>query len=145
MFLSPEIDIKLCQHYTKMYICKILYKIHSIEQIIFNKYAANLKTTVSQRTLRNSSLLLFLFIFSNLSFLNSNLLLLLFEFNNLSFLIDILIILFMLPNMSPELQQMTLQYYCHESPSLSHGQNTTLPFEGILVTWYGRTDSHTSF
>ena len=35
-----------------MYICKILYKIHSIEQIIFNKYAANLKTTVSQRTLR---------------------------------------------------------------------------------------------
>jgi len=33
MFLSPEIDIKLSQSYTKTYICKILYKIRSIKQI----------------------------------------------------------------------------------------------------------------
>ena len=45
MLLSQEIDIKLCQSYTKTYICKILYKIRSIKQIIFNKYATNLKTT----------------------------------------------------------------------------------------------------
>ena len=31
MFLSREIDIKLCQSYTKTYICKILYKICSIK------------------------------------------------------------------------------------------------------------------
>ena len=27
MFLSREVDIKLCQNYTETYICKILYKI----------------------------------------------------------------------------------------------------------------------
>ena len=59
--------------YTKTYICKILYKIRSIKQIIFNKYATNLKTMITQRSLRNSSLLL-----------------LLFEFNNFLFLIDII-------------------------------------------------------
>ena len=58
---------------SKLYqnVCKILYKIRSIKQIIFNKYATNLKTTISQRRLRNSSLLLF-------------------EINNFSFLIDII-------------------------------------------------------
>jgi len=59
--------------YQNVYICKILYKIRSIKQIIFNKYTTNLKTSISQRSLRNSSLLL-----------------LLFEFNNFSFLIDII-------------------------------------------------------
>ena len=53
--------------------CKILYKIGSIKQIMFNKYATNLKTMITQRSLRNSSLLL-----------------LLFEFNNFLFLIDII-------------------------------------------------------
>ena len=48
MFLSREIDIKLCQNYTKTYIYQILYKIRSIKQIIFNNYATNLKTTISQ-------------------------------------------------------------------------------------------------
>ena len=47
MFLSQEIDIKLCQNYTKTYIYEIWYKISSIKQIIFNKYATNLKTTLS--------------------------------------------------------------------------------------------------
>ena len=42
---------------------QILYKSFSIKQIIFNKYATNLKTTISQRSLRNSSLLLLLFEF----------------------------------------------------------------------------------
>jgi len=41
MFLSREIDIKLCQNYTKTYICKILYKIRSIKQVIFNKSENN--------------------------------------------------------------------------------------------------------
>ena len=56
-----------------MYICKILYASCSIKQTIFNKYATNLKTTISRRSLRNSGLLL-----------------LLFEFNNFPFLIDII-------------------------------------------------------
>ena len=73
MFLSREINIKLFQNYTKTYICKILYKSCSIKQIIFNKYATNLKTTISQSSLRNLGLLL-----------------LLFEFNHFSFVIDII-------------------------------------------------------
>ena len=60
MFLSREIDIKLCQNYTKTYMYQILYKIRSIKQIIFNKYATNLKMTISNRSLRISDLLLFL-------------------------------------------------------------------------------------
>ena len=67
--LSREIDIKLCQNYTITYICKILYKIRNIKQIIFSKYATNLKTTISQRSLRNSGVLLLLFEFNNFSFL----------------------------------------------------------------------------
>ena len=72
-FLSLEIDIKLCQNYTKTFKCKILFKICSIKQIIFNKYSTILKTEISKRSLRNSGFLL-----------------LLFEFNNFSFLIDII-------------------------------------------------------
>ena len=53
MFLSREIHIKLWKKI-------ILYTIRSIKQIIFNKYA----TTISQRSLRNSSLLLLLFEFN---------------------------------------------------------------------------------
>jgi len=45
MFLSREIDIKLCQNYTKTGISQILYKSYSIKQIKFNNYATNLKTT----------------------------------------------------------------------------------------------------
>ena len=69
MFLSREIDIKRFKNYTKTYICKILFKICSIEQIIFNKYATNLKTTISQRSLKHLGLLLLLFEFNNFSFL----------------------------------------------------------------------------
>ena len=78
MFLSREIDITLCQNYTKMFIYQILYKSCSIKQIIFNKYATNLKTTLSYRSLRISNLLL----------LNFN-----FYF---ALLIDILLILFLI-------------------------------------------------
>ena len=48
---------------SKLYqnVCKILYKILSIKQIIFNKYATNLKTTISQRSLSNLGLLPLLF------------------------------------------------------------------------------------
>ena len=60
MFLSREIDIKLYQNVS----CKILYKLRSTKQIIFIKYGTNLKTTIYQRSLRNSSLLLSLFEFN---------------------------------------------------------------------------------
>ena len=63
MLLSREIYIKL---YQNVYIL-------SFKQIILSKYATNMKKTISQRSLRNSSLLLSLF-----------------EFNNFSFLIDIM-------------------------------------------------------
>ena len=61
--LSREIDIKLCQMYTKIHIYAILYKSCRIKQIIFNKYATNLKTTISDRSLRILGLLLFYFVF----------------------------------------------------------------------------------
>ena len=38
MFLSREIDLKLCQIYRKTNVCKILYKILSCKQMIFSKY-----------------------------------------------------------------------------------------------------------
>ena len=50
-----------------------MYNIRYIKQIIFNKYATNLKTIISQRSLRNLGVLL-----------------LIFEFNNFSILIDII-------------------------------------------------------
>ena len=50
--LSREIYIKLCQNYTNTYIYQILYKSCSIKQTIFNKYETNLKTTISQKSLR---------------------------------------------------------------------------------------------
>ena len=62
-----EIDVKLCQNFTKTYIHKIWYFNQSLKQIIFSTYETNLKTTISQ------------------SFF-----LLLFEYNNFSFLIDII-------------------------------------------------------
>ena len=49
MFLFRGIDIKLCQIYTKIH--TILYKSSRFKQIIFSKYATNLKTTISQRSL----------------------------------------------------------------------------------------------
>ena len=41
MFLSRDIDINLCQNYTKMCICKYLYKVHNIKQIIFRNQSEN--------------------------------------------------------------------------------------------------------
>ena len=41
-----------------MYIYEILYKVRSIKQIIFNKYATNLKIAISHRSLRISDLFL---------------------------------------------------------------------------------------
>ena len=122
MFLSREIDIKLCQIYTKTFICKILYNICIIKQIIFNKHATNLKTTIYRRNLRTSGLLR-----------------LLFEFNNFSFLKDIIDnIIYTSGSWGRELQPMAVQYYCHLSSSVSRDHYTVLPLEGVLVTWYGR-------
>ena len=55
MFLSREIDIKL-------------YNICSVKQILFDKYATYLKTTISQRSLRNLVVLQLLFEFNNFSY-----------------------------------------------------------------------------
>ena len=115
--MPREIDIKLCQNYTKTYIFKILYKNRNIIQIIFNKYATNLKTTISKRSQRNSGVLL-----------------LLFEFNNFSILIDILIILLIRPNhltSTPTNGSVVL-------PSVLRDQYTALSLEVVLVTWYGQ-------
>ena len=54
MFLSREIYLKLCQNYKKI--------ISRVKQIIFSKYATNLKTIIFHRSLRLSGLLL-LFLF----------------------------------------------------------------------------------
>ena len=61
MFMSREINIKLCQIYTKIYIYKILYKNSRFQRIIISKYTTNLKTTLSQRSLRDLGLHLLLF------------------------------------------------------------------------------------
>ena len=58
MFLSREIDIKLCQVYTQIHRYAILYKSCSIKQIIFNKYETNLKKIISHRSLKISGLFL---------------------------------------------------------------------------------------
>ena len=57
MFLFREIDIKLCQIFTKIHKYAILYKNCNIKQIKFNKYAINLKTAISHSSLRISGLL----------------------------------------------------------------------------------------
>ena len=67
MFLSWEFDIKLCHFIQKcIYIYNILYKNRRL--IIFSKYATNLKTTISQKSLKNLSFLLLLFKSNNFSF-----------------------------------------------------------------------------
>ena len=65
LILSREIDIKLCQNYTKTGICQILYKSCSFKQIIFNNYATNLKTIIPQEpeNLRFANIIIFYFIF----------------------------------------------------------------------------------
>ena len=49
MFLSQEIDVKLCQIYTTIHI--YIYRNSRYKQIIFSKYATNLKTKIFQRNL----------------------------------------------------------------------------------------------
>ena len=42
--------------------------------------------------------------------------------------------------MSPELQPMAVQYYCHMSLSVSCDQYTALPLAEVLVTYTNSTD-----
>ena len=127
MFLSVSRNrFKTVSNYTKTFICKILYKIR--KQIISNKYATNLKTRISQRSLGNSSLLL-----------------LLFEYNNFSFLIDKIDYYLSVRNILPELQPMVVRYYCNMSTSVSRDQYTALPLEGVLVTGYERKSNIYTF
>jgi len=80
MFLFREIDLKLCQNYTKTYICKILYKIRNIKHILLKKILNQSENYDIPE--------------------ESGLLLLLFEFNNFLILTDIIdiIILFIHPD-----------------------------------------------
>ena len=48
MFLYREIDTKTVSKYTNISIYKILYKSNRFKQIIFSKYANNLKTIISR-------------------------------------------------------------------------------------------------
>ena len=60
--------MKLCQVFTKIHIYPILYKSCSIKQIIYSKYATNLKMTISHRSLRISGLLLSQFFILHFAF-----------------------------------------------------------------------------
>jgi len=60
-FLSREIDIQLFQIYTKINMYIILYKSSGFKKIKFSKYATNEKTTIFQRSLKKSGLLLLFF------------------------------------------------------------------------------------
>ena len=118
MFLSREIDIKLCQIFTKIHKYTILYKSSRFKQIIFSKYANNLKTTISQRSLIVTGfLLLFLFLL----------------------LIDI-IDKIILKSVSHD--QNSHQWRCsiltgHVIQKGTGDQYTALPLVGVLVMWYG--------
>ena len=70
--MSREIDIKLCRNYKKIHIYSILYKSSRFKQIIFNKYAKNLKTIISYRSLRISGLLQLKFLNFYFAFLIDN-------------------------------------------------------------------------
>ena len=66
MFLSREIDIKLCQNYTKLYIYKISYKSCSIKQNHIQQLrnqSENYYIPQPHRSLRISDLLLYNFAF----------------------------------------------------------------------------------
>jgi len=116
MFLSREI-VTMCQNYTKhTYVCKILYKIRSIKQIIFSKYGTNLKTTISQRSLRNSSLIL-----------------LLLELNNFSFLIDLINNIIYASGTG---HRNTNQWQCSIIVTCLTYQNTALPRSGHVIRTY---------
>ena len=96
--------------YTKIGIYQILYKISRFKQIIFSKYATNLKTTISQRSLNNLDFFLLLFGFNDLKDL-------IHKYNTWT-------------RTWPELPPMAVNYCCHVSPSLSHDQYTDLPLVG---------------
>ena len=67
MFLTREIDIKLFQIYTKIhiyiYIQFCVEVVCYFKQIIFSKYAANLKTKISQNSLVVIQITIFKFFF----------------------------------------------------------------------------------
>ena len=94
-----------------------MYKICRIKR----SFSTNLKTRISQRSLRNSSLLL-----------------LLFEFNNFSFLIDIDNIIYTSGTCHHNSNQRQCSINVTCLPSALRHQYTALSLEGVLVTWYKR-------
>ena len=58
MTLSQEIVIKLCEMDTKTHIYEIWYMNQSFKQIIFSKYAMNLKITITKKILHSLGMLL---------------------------------------------------------------------------------------
>ena len=72
MFLSREIDIQLCQMYTKINVYTIFYKSSGFKKIKFSKYATNLKTMISQRKIIvNIGLLLYLLFLFLIDFIHN--------------------------------------------------------------------------
>ena len=126
MFLSREIDIELCQNYTKhIYIYLIVYKSCSSKQMTFSKYATNLKTTISLRNLRILDLVL-LKIFN-------------FYFAFFSIILIILLHLVRIVRItSPELQPMAVQHCIILDFRLYHV--TTILHCHSLKFWWRNTD-----
>ena len=117
MFLSREIDIKLCQNYTKTYTYEILFKSFRLQyenetdliQQIRNKFE-NYYIPQEPKNLRFAPVIIFNFYFA--------------------FLIDIIenIITYVcvVRITSPELPTMAVQYRCRMSPAVSHDQFTKI-------------------
>ena len=111
MFLSREIDLKLFQNYT-------IFKICRIKQIIFNKYATNLKTTISQRVWETQIC----------SYYYLNLIII-----NFSFLIDIIDNIIYA---SGTCHQNSNQLQCSKVVTETLDQYTAMPLVIVLVTWF---------
>ena len=67
--VSRNLYKTVSKFYQNLYTCKIWYKLLIFKQIIFSKYATNLKTAISPRSLKNSGLLLLLFEFNNFQYI----------------------------------------------------------------------------
>ena len=87
----------------------MLYKSCSIKQIIFSKYANNLKTTISQRSLSNLGLRIILF-----------------KFNNISILIDIIYNTIITSLSRDQNSHQWRAVYCHVIQSETRDNNTVV-------------------
>ena len=129
MFLSREIDIKLCQNYTKTNICHISFKSCSIKQTIFSKYATNLKTIISHRSLRILGVERYIYKTSIcMMFLSREIDIKLCQNYSKTYICKIYVRI-----TRPELPPMTVQYTGHMIQTETRDNDTALPLVGVLV------------